>query len=172
MEKIQRTRPKSLDLDAIDFEVSNGRSNLAKMPSMPDGMLTKREMNLRVGPGTYYGFEMESNTLPRRNVKRNEFPWESMPKDWTTSVKLREISKRNSTYTDRQSSSGEFKDSFSRPSSKATGVPSPQKTNILTFCYVHFCEYKWVGMISPRCAKILTFVVQEKISGFIFSSCA
>nr|XP_034332489.1 uncharacterized protein LOC117680542 [Crassostrea gigas] len=71
-------------------------------------MLTRKEMNMRVGPGTYYGFEMESNTLPRRNVKRNEFPWESLPKDWTTSVKLREISKRHSSYTDRQSSSGHW----------------------------------------------------------------
>lgn len=106
VEKIHKPRPKSLDLDAIDFEVPAGHSNLAKMPSMPDGMLTRKEMNMRVGPGTYYGFEMESNTLPRRNVKRNEFPWESLPKDWTTSVKLREISKRHSSYTDRQSSSG------------------------------------------------------------------
>ncbi|XP_061176877.1 uncharacterized protein LOC133185590 [Saccostrea echinata] len=112
VEKIHKSRPKSLDLDAIDFEVSSP-SNLAKMPSMPDNMLTRKEMNLRVGPGTYYGFETESNTLPKRNIKRNEFPWESMPKDWTTSVKLREISKRHSSYTDRQSSSGHWSGSSS-----------------------------------------------------------
>lgn len=56
----------------------------------------------QVGPGSYYYFD--SNTIPRAQAKKYDFPWDSLPKDWTTSVKLREISKRRK--EDRQSSSG------------------------------------------------------------------
>lgn len=56
----------------------------------------------QIGPGSYYYFN--SNTLPRAQAKKYDFPWDSLPKDWTTSVKLREISKRRK--EDRQSSSG------------------------------------------------------------------
>lgn len=99
-----KVRPKSLDLDAIDFS-SNEKSNLAKVraPSMPEGVLNKSQNSIAVGPGSYYS--MESNTLPRARVRNYDFPWENLPKDWTTSVKLREISKRRS-IEDRQSSSG------------------------------------------------------------------
>lgn len=99
-----KPRPKSLDLDAIDFS-SNEKSNLSKVraPSMPEGVLYRPQNSQAVGPGSYYS--MESNTLPRARVKNHDFPWENLPKDWTTSVKLREISKRRS-IEDRQSSSG------------------------------------------------------------------
>ncbi|CAG2242918.1 unnamed protein product [Mytilus edulis] len=104
-----RPRPKSLDLDAIDFNDDMARSNLArsKMPSMPDGVFnnTTAEMRRNIGPGSYYC--NESNTLPRRQTRRSESPWEYLPKDWTSSVKLREINKGRSK-EDRQSSSGHW----------------------------------------------------------------
>ncbi|XP_052087627.1 uncharacterized protein LOC127724642 [Mytilus californianus] len=104
-----RPRPKSLDLDAIDFNDDMVRSNLAhtKMPSMPDGVFnnTTAEMRRNIGPGSYYCYE--SNTLPRRQSRRSESPWEYLPKDWTSSVKLREINKGRSK-EDRQSSSGHW----------------------------------------------------------------
>ena len=110
VEKVVKPRPKSLDLDAIDFDETNKRSPLTKMPSMPDCVLSRSNSGVgstKVGPGSYYNFESEqSNTLPRRNAKKTEYLWEGLPKDWTTSVKLREISKRRSVCTDRQSSSG------------------------------------------------------------------
>lgn len=106
-----RPRPKSLDLDSIDFGEDNTTSSLvkSKMPSMPDGMLCQATRDgSKIGPGSYYNFESENNTLPRRRQTKRmerEFTWNAMPKDWTTSVKLREISKRRSK-EDRQSSSG------------------------------------------------------------------
>ncbi|CAG5121883.1 unnamed protein product [Candidula unifasciata] len=61
----------------------------------------------QVGPGSYYYFD--SNTIPRAQAKKYDFPWDSLPKDWTTSVKLRAISKRRK--EDRQSSSGNWSQS-------------------------------------------------------------
>lgn len=101
VEKIYKFRFKFLDFDVIDFEVLAGYFNLVKMFSMFDGMLIRKEMNMRVGFGTYYGFEMESNILFRRNVKRNEFFWELLLKDWIIFVKLWEILKWYFSYIDR-----------------------------------------------------------------------
>ena len=61
----------------------------------------------KIGPGSYYYFD-SSHTLPRAQARKYDFPWDSLPKDWTTSVKLREISKRRK--EDRQSSSGNLAD--------------------------------------------------------------
>ncbi|XP_033740102.1 uncharacterized protein LOC117327287 isoform X2 [Pecten maximus] len=134
-----RPRPKSLDLDAIDFGDETMTSSLAnsKMPSMPDGILSRASRdNSKVGPGTYYNFESESNTLPRRQPKRieREFTWNAMPKDWTTSVKLREISKRRSK-EDRQSSSGNWSGSSSNRHSldsdmKIESMPSTSQCSL------------------------------------------
>lgn len=67
------------------------------------GALSRAASNeSQIGPGSYYYFD--SNTIPRAQAKKYDFPWDSLPKDWTTSVKLREISKRRK--EDRQSSSG------------------------------------------------------------------
>ena len=115
-----RQRPKSLDIDTVldSNTASNSiksqerskstysleRSREAK--SVPDSLLHKEfseQSSSTVGPGSYYNFE--SSTLPRAQQKKYDFPWESLPKDWTTSVKLREISKRRAK-EDRQSSSG------------------------------------------------------------------
>lgn len=68
---------------------------------MFDGMLIRKEMNMRVGFGTYYGFETESNILFRWNVKWNEFFWELLLKDWIIFVKLWEILKWYFSYIDR-----------------------------------------------------------------------
>ncbi|GFS05720.1 hypothetical protein ElyMa_004688300 [Elysia marginata] len=62
----------------------------------------------QIGPGSYYYFD-SSHTLPRAQARKYDFPWDSLPKDWTTSVKLREISKRRK--EDRQSSSGNWSQS-------------------------------------------------------------
>ncbi|XP_046365436.2 serine-rich adhesin for platelets-like [Haliotis rufescens] len=102
-----RQRPKSLDLDAIELCPDNKKkTNLRKTtsPSMPANIeQTTSSTDSVVGPGTYYYFE--SNTIPRAQAKKYDFPWESLPKDWTTSVKLREINKRKS-MEERNSSSG------------------------------------------------------------------
>ncbi|XP_067675527.1 serine-rich adhesin for platelets-like isoform X2 [Haliotis asinina] len=102
-----RQRPKSLDLDAIELcPENNKKTNLRKAtsPSMPANIeQTTSSTDSVVGPGTYYYFE--SNTIPRAQAKKYDFPWESLPKDWTTSVKLREINKRKS-MEERNSSSG------------------------------------------------------------------
>ncbi|XP_060070282.1 uncharacterized protein LOC132550253, partial [Ylistrum balloti] len=134
-----RPRPKSLDLDAIDFGDETMASSLAnsKMPSMPDGILSQAARDSsKVGPGSYYNFESESNTLPRRQPKRveREFTWNAMPKDWTTSVKLREISKRRSK-EDRQSSSGNWSGSSSNRHSldsdmKIESMPSTSQCSL------------------------------------------
>lgn len=108
-----RPRPKSLDLDAIDFlgaedneeRATGSAGNLTRKrsPSMPDDIMTiSSSQESQVGPGTYYYFN--SNTLPRAQARKYEFPWDSLPKDWTTAVKLREISKRRR--EERNSSSG------------------------------------------------------------------
>lgn len=110
-----RPRPKSLDFDTIDVlgsDEEHEEDNLQRgtklkrklSPSMPDDIMsltTSRES--KVGPGTYYYFE--SNTLPLAQARKYDFPWDSLPKDWTTAVKLREISKRR--HEERNSSSGE-----------------------------------------------------------------
>ena len=104
----KQARPKSLDFDSIDLLPETDQSHLDRFtsPSMPNSMeTTTSSQDSVVGPGTYYYFE--SNTVPRAHAKKYNFPWESLPKDWTTSVKLREISKRKST-DDRNSSSGLF----------------------------------------------------------------
>ncbi|KAL3881290.1 hypothetical protein ACJMK2_027745, partial [Sinanodonta woodiana] len=103
----ERKRPKSLDLDALDdfVEVDKTKS-LVNVSNTQNISLTQKEKSeVSVGPGNYYYFD--SNTLPRAQAKKYNFPWESLPKDWTTSVKLREISKRRSK-EDRQSSSGNW----------------------------------------------------------------
>ncbi|OWF44994.1 uncharacterized protein LOC110457581 isoform X2 [Mizuhopecten yessoensis] len=134
-----RPRPKSLDLDAMDFGDETMTSSLAnsKMPSMPDGILSRATRDSsKIGPGTYYNFESESNTLPRRQPKRieREFTWNAMPRDWTTSVKLREISQRRSK-EDRQSSSGNWSGSSSNRHSldsdmKIEGMPSTSQCSL------------------------------------------
>lgn len=112
-----RPRPKSLDFDTIDIlgndadvEDDSSGSTRSKAtlkrkfsPSMPDdisSLSSSREST--VGPGTYYYFT--SSTLPRAQARKYDFPWESLPKDWTTAVKLREISRRKK--EERNSSSG------------------------------------------------------------------
>ena len=112
-----RPRPKSLDFDTIDIlgndadvEDDSSSSTRSKVtlkrkfsPSMPDdisSLSSSREST--VGPGTYYYFT--SSTLPRAQARKYDFPWESLPKDWTTAVKLREISRRKK--EERNSSSG------------------------------------------------------------------
>ena len=131
-----KPRPKSLDLDTFLNKESNTtkdakerskstcsleRNKATKTLSVPDSLLHKEfseRSSSTIGPGSYYSFE--SSTLPRAQAKKYNFPWESLPKDWTTSVRLREISKRRAK-EDRQSSSGEFKRSqysktcFKRP---------------------------------------------------------
>nr|KAG5705034.1 hypothetical protein BaRGS_018764 [Batillaria attramentaria] len=113
-----RPRPKSCDFDAIDVlgseadheeESTEHKANLKRKfsPSMPDdisSMSSSRES--KVGPGTYYYFN--SNTLPRAQARKYDFPWDSLPKDWTTAVKLREISKRR---REERNSSSATKDS-------------------------------------------------------------
>ncbi|KAK3577455.1 hypothetical protein CHS0354_032306 [Potamilus streckersoni] len=103
----ERKRPKSLDLDALDdfVEVDKTKSLVNVSNTQNISLTQKEKSDPSVGPGNYYYFD--SNTLPRAQAKKYNFPWESLPKDWTTSVKLREISKRRSK-EDRQSSSGNW----------------------------------------------------------------
>ena len=75
--------------------------NLDSTVEKPRDVTGPRESH--IGPGSYYYFD-SSHTLPRAQARKYDFPWDSLPKDWTTSVKLREISKRRK--EDRQSSSG------------------------------------------------------------------
>ncbi|KAH9500637.1 hypothetical protein Btru_077172 [Bulinus truncatus] len=111
-----KPRPKSMDFDLIDTnndEDSKSKIEVSKTmirsssltrtdsPNMPEGISRATSNESQIGPGTYYYF---NNTLPRAQAKKYDFPWDSLPKDWTTSVKLREISKRRK--EDRQSSSG------------------------------------------------------------------
>lgn len=115
-----KQRPKSLDIDTFldgkakarnsveEKERSRSTYSLERNHSkeIPDSLLNKehsRTSTSTIGPGSYYNFE--SSTLPRAQARKYDFPWESLPKDWTTSVKLREISKRRAR-EDRQSSSG------------------------------------------------------------------
>lgn len=117
-----KPRPKSLDIDTFLDTKNVHRSSIEEQDrskstyslernhnhSVPDNLLKKGYSDTSsstVGPGSYYNFE--SSTLPRAQAKKYDFPWESLPKDWTTSVKLREISKRRAK-EDRQSSSGIF----------------------------------------------------------------
>ncbi|XP_012944084.1 mucin-5AC [Aplysia californica] len=115
-----KPRPKSLDFDAIETEkddetdkghkpvnrsVSLGRVNSHAMPE--ENLTRTASSESQVGPGSYYYFD--NNTIPRAQAKKYDFPWDSLPKDWTTSVKLREISKRRK--EDRQSSSGNWSQS-------------------------------------------------------------
>ena len=115
-----KPRPKSLDLDTFlnkdkdsKDETERSRStyslerNKTARANVPDSLLHKEfsgKSSSTIGPGSYYSFE--NSTLPRAQAKKYDFPWESLPKDWTTSVRLREISKRRAK-EDRQSSSGE-----------------------------------------------------------------
>lgn len=114
-----KPRPKSLDLDTFLKKGSDGKEeqersrstyslerNKAVNAKVPDSLLHQEfsgKSSSAVGPGSYYSFE--NSTLPRAQAKKYDFPWESLPKDWTTSVRLREISKRRAR-EDRQSSSG------------------------------------------------------------------
>ncbi|KAK7494825.1 hypothetical protein BaRGS_00013952, partial [Batillaria attramentaria] len=130
-----RPRPKSCDFDAIDVlgseadheeESTEHKANLKRKfsPSMPDdisSMSSSRES--KVGPGTYYYFN--SHTLPRAQARKYDFPWDSLPKDWTTAVKLREISKRRR--EERNSSSGNWSGSSNRQSldsARSSTLPS------------------------------------------------
>ncbi|KAK7108095.1 serine-rich adhesin for platelets-like [Littorina saxatilis] len=136
-----RPRPKSLDFDSIDVlgndndadaedntstSTIHGHSNLQRKhsPSMPDdisSLASSRES--KVGPGTYYYFT--SSTLPRAQARKYDFPWESLPKDWTTAVKLREINKRRK--EERNSSSGNWSGSSNRQSldsARSSTLPS------------------------------------------------
>ncbi|RUS90842.1 hypothetical protein EGW08_001349, partial [Elysia chlorotica] len=105
-----RPRPKSLDLDALEPDDSASptriAANLASTADKPGDITVSRES--QVGPGSYYYFD-SNHTLPRAQARKYDFPWDSLPKDWTTSVKLREISKRRK--EDRQSSSGNWSQS-------------------------------------------------------------
>ncbi|KAL8566958.1 hypothetical protein ACOMHN_059758 [Nucella lapillus] len=129
-----RPRPKSLNFDIVDIlgsdaedddegTQSNARSLAHTMsPSMPDNLSSlagSRESS--VGPGTYYYFT--SNTLPKAQARKYDFPWESLPKDWTTSVKLREISKRRK--EERNSSSGNWSGSSNRQSLESEQSSAP-----------------------------------------------
>ena len=112
-------RPKSLDYDSLDIANSNQTasndgglasthsitSTLARQcsPSMGDGISVSACVDSNVGPGTYYYFS--SSTMPITQARKYDFPWESLPKDWTTAVKLREISQRRK--DEHGSSSGE-----------------------------------------------------------------
>ncbi|XP_076445158.1 uncharacterized protein LOC143283041 [Babylonia areolata] len=137
-----RPRPKSLDFDTVDIlgndadvedddnssTQSSSARNLARAlsPSMPDNissLASSRES--KVGPGTYYYFT--SNTLPRAQARKYDFPWESLPKDWTTSVKLREISKRRK--EERNSSSGNWSGSSNRQSMDSEQSSAPPYTS-------------------------------------------
>lgn len=119
-----KPRPKSLDIDTFfDAKAKPKNSvevherskstyslerNTSNTSNVPDNLLNKEQSknsSSTIGPGSYYNFE--SSTLPRAQARKYDFPWESLPKDWTTSVKLREISKRRSK-EDRQSSSGKM----------------------------------------------------------------
>lgn len=120
-----KPRPKSLDIDTLldckarprcsieEHERSKSTYSLERnhTQTIPDGLLSKsrpQRSSSTIGPGSYYNFE--SSTLPRAQARKYDFPWESLPKDWTTSVKLREISKRRAR-EDRQSSSGNWSQS-------------------------------------------------------------
>ncbi|XP_052239040.1 actin remodeling regulator NHS-like isoform X3 [Dreissena polymorpha] len=120
-----KPRPKSLDIDTLldtkakhkssieEHERSKSTYSLERkhLLTVPDNLLKKEsssKSSSTLGPGSYYNFE--SNTLPRATAKKYDFPWETLPKDWTTSVKLREISKRRAK-EDRQSSSGNWSQS-------------------------------------------------------------
>ena len=116
-----KPRPKSLDIDTLLDSKAKPRHSIEERErskstfslernsrhKVPENLLSEDKSASRssstIGPGSYYNFE--SNTLPRAQSKKYDFPWESLPKDWTTSVKLREISKRRAR-EDRQSSSG------------------------------------------------------------------
>ena len=141
-----KPRPKSLDLDTFLNKESNTtkdakerskstcsleRNKATKTLSVPDSLLHKEfseRSSSTIGPGSYYSFE--SSTLPRAQAKKYNFPWESLPKDWTTSVRLREISKRRAK-EDRQSSSGEFKRSQYSKTCLKQPLKKKDKTKIL-----------------------------------------
>ena len=110
-----RLQRQSLNLDLFKTPLTShecldeAHLSIAKTLSMPTGIaetqpLKTPEKNEEVKDGQYYNFS--NNTLPRAQAKKYNFPWESLPKDWTTSVRLREISKRRK--EERQSSSGEL----------------------------------------------------------------
>ncbi|ESO92267.1 hypothetical protein LOTGIDRAFT_162919 [Lottia gigantea] len=132
---ISRSRPKSLDLDSLEFNAPEAESstkaqstnNISNAASMPDGIMsTASGSEKSIGPGTYYYFE--SNTLPKAQAKKYDFPWESLPKDWTTAVKLREISKRRPK-EERHSSSGHWSaSSYSNRHSVESGKSSMPST--------------------------------------------
>lgn len=117
-----KPRPKSLDLDTFlnrdnrdEKERSRSTNSLERNKTtrvkVPDSLLHQKfsgKSSSTIGPGSYYSFE--NSTLPRAQAKKYDFPWESLPKDWTTSVRLREISKRRAK-EDRQSSSGNWSQS-------------------------------------------------------------
>ncbi|XP_059166341.1 uncharacterized protein LOC131948694 [Physella acuta] len=134
-----KPRPKSLDFDSVEVKLDNEASkkglsraksvdrslglSRASSPSMPDGIMSRATSNeSQIGPGSYYYFN--SNTLPRAQAKKYDFPWDSLPKDWTTSVKLREISKRRK--EDRQSSSGNWSGYSSNRQSMDSDTKSSQ----------------------------------------------
>nr|KAI8758446.1 serine-rich adhesin for platelets-like [Biomphalaria glabrata] len=133
-----KPRPKSMDFDLIDNEESKTKNNSSKtlarsssltqtnIASMPETTMSRAPSSeSQVGPGTYYYF---NHTLPRAQAKKYDFPWDSLPKDWTTSVKLREISKRRK--EDRQSSSGNW--SQSGYSSNRQSLESDTKSSHLS----------------------------------------
>ncbi|WAR08844.1 hypothetical protein MAR_018802, partial [Mya arenaria] len=124
-----KPRPKSFDIDTLLDAKAKPRNSIEEkerskstyslernhIHRVPDNLLSKEytakstsKSSSTIGPGSYYSFE--SNTLPRVHSKKYDFPWESLPKDWTTSVKLREISQRRAR-EDRQSSSGNWSQS-------------------------------------------------------------
>ncbi|KAL8599264.1 hypothetical protein ACOMHN_007979 [Nucella lapillus] len=139
-----RPRPKSLDLDSIsvldnDADNEDDSSSSASTqrhtqrhntlqrslsPSMPEdlaSLASSRESC--VGPGTYYDFS--GSSMPRVQARKYDFPWESLPKDWTTSVQLREISRRRR--EERNSSSGNWSGSSNRQSldsARSSTLPS------------------------------------------------
>ena len=162
-----RPRPKSLDLDAIDVlgndadvEDDSSNSSHSKVtlkrkfsPSMPDdisSLSSSRES--KVGPGTYYYFT--SSTLPRAQARKYDFPWESLPKDWTTSVKLREISKRRR--EERNSSSGKLGNRYLEGSK----VLSSSLLLSLTYC------------ASFDCIRLASLNLSFSFSFFLLIMCA
>ncbi|CAL1543064.1 unnamed protein product [Lymnaea stagnalis] len=155
-----KPRPKSLDFDSIEVKdeedtknKAGGRlkdrsSSLSRVisPSMPDGIVSRTtSTESQIGPGSYYYFN--NNTIPRAQAKKYDFPWDSLPKDWTTSVKLREISKRRK--EDRQSSSGNWSQSgySSNRQSLDSDVKSSQPSTMSQYSLG-----KDSGRDSPKCS--------------------
>ncbi|GAB1607606.1 uncharacterized protein LOC115219682 [Argonauta hians] len=107
---------KSVDLGLLKIPQSyhdsldDSKLALVKTVSMPDRICETTPEPVKPveeeDDGSCHFYNFSNNTLPRAQAKKYDFPWESLPKDWTTSVRMREISKRRK--EERQSSSGNW----------------------------------------------------------------